>query len=254
MLTTDEKKAFEKIKNRFIERYRNATGSSNIAARGQFEIQKEIISLWQRPNEGIAEYVRTAEKLSKCVPQELDNMLALRLIKGMRDEAKKDDMSYVVHSQLKITFREVIDGIKAKHRIIGKADPFTTTYIGAGRHRQGSGNANNEGINAQVPYFSGNHNPGDMQAMNPQPTAAAARTVPSYHIAQNTMGSTNQEMGRENNTMQNGRATTEHHTGGITEERLFAIMDRYLQARAGNSAQEPNAARIDFRQPAPLTQ
>ena len=89
--------------------------------------------------------------------------------------------------------------------------------------------------------------------MIPVPTAVAARTVPSYHIARNTMGSTNQEMGSENNTMRNGRATTEHHTGGITEEQLFAIMDSYLQERAGNSAQESNAARTDFRQPAPPT-
>ena len=103
-----------------------------MAARSQFEIQNEIMSLRQGPNEGIAEYVHTAEKLAKRVPQELDSMLALCLIKGMCDEAKKADISYVVHSQPKITFREVIDVIKAKHPIIGKADPFATTYIGGG--------------------------------------------------------------------------------------------------------------------------
>lgn len=93
VLTTDEKKNFEKMQTRFIERYRNATGSSNMAARSQFKIKNEILSLRQRPNEGIAEYVCTVERLAKCVPQELDSMLALCLMKGMGDETKKADIS-----------------------------------------------------------------------------------------------------------------------------------------------------------------
>lgn len=53
--------------------------------------------------------------------------------------------------------------------------------------------------------------------------------------------------------MRSGRATAECHTGGITEEQLFATMDCYLQAWVGNSAKEPKAAGTDFHQPAPPT-
>ena len=55
VVTTDEKKNFEKIKARFTERYGNAIGG-NMAARNQFEIQNESMSLRQKHKEGICDY------------------------------------------------------------------------------------------------------------------------------------------------------------------------------------------------------
>src|SRR5205085_6208031 len=133
ILHNDDKKSFEKIKARFSERYGNA-GSGAMAARSQFEIQNEIMSLRQKPQETISEYVRTAEKLAKRIPPELDSVMALCLVKGMSDENKKADISYVIHSRPKITFREVVEEIKAKHRVIGRADPFASTYMGGGKY------------------------------------------------------------------------------------------------------------------------
>ena len=73
------------------------------------------MALRQNPGESIASYVRNAEKLSKRVPAELDSVLALCLIKGMADELKKADISYIVNALPDTTFRRVVEIIKAKY-------------------------------------------------------------------------------------------------------------------------------------------
>lgn len=73
------------------------------------------MALKQQPGEPIAAYVRGAEKLSKRVPTELDSVLALCLIKGMADELKKADISYIVNATPNMTFRQVVEVIKAKY-------------------------------------------------------------------------------------------------------------------------------------------
>ena len=242
MLTTDEKKNFEKIKARFTERYGNATGGY-MAARNQFEIQNEIMSLQQKQNKGICEYVRTTEKLVKRVPQQLDSVSALCLIKGMSDENKKADISYIVHSQPKITFREVVEVMKAKQWGIGKADPFATTYIGGGRYKCKSDYQGASGNSGQVPYMTPSHGMNGLQAMIPVNMAAATRTVPSYHITRNPTSAANASPQKANVTT-GGQLTTEHGIGGITEEQLFTIMDQYLQARGGIVTQGANTQHV----------
>ena len=83
------------------------------------------MALQQNPGESIISYVRTAEKLFKGVPAKLDSILALCLIKGITDELKKADNSYVVNATPETTFRKVIEIIKMKYRVIGEPDPFS---------------------------------------------------------------------------------------------------------------------------------
>lgn len=191
-------------------------------------------------------------QLAKQVPQQLDSVLALCLIKGMSDENKKADISYIVHSQPKITFREVVEVLKAKHRGIGKADPFATIYIGRGRYKCRSDYQGASGNSGQVPYMIPSHGMNGPQAMIPVNTAAATRTVPSYHITRNPKSAANASPQKANVTT-GGPLTTEHGIGGITEEQLLTIMDRYLQARGGIVTQGANTQQADFQQPAPPT-
>lgn len=172
----------------------------------------------------------------------------------MSDESKKADISYIVHSQPKITFREVVEVIKAKHWVIGKADHFATTYIGGGRYKCGSADLGTSRNSGQVPYMTPSHGMIGPQAMIPVKTAlaAAARTVLSYHITRNSTSAPNASPQKPKMTM-GGQPTAEQGIGGITEEQLFTLMDRYLQARAGIVAQGANTQQGDFQQPAPPT-
>ena len=83
------------------------------------------MALRQNPGESIASYVKNVEKLSKRVPAELDSVLALCLIKGMTDELKKADISYIMNATPDTSFRKVVEIIKAKYCIIGEPDPFS---------------------------------------------------------------------------------------------------------------------------------
>ena len=250
ILPTDDKKSFEKIKSRFVERYGNAANGAQ-AARSQFEIQNEIMSLQQKPYETIAEYVRNAERLAKRVPESLDSVMALCVVKGMIDETRKADISYIIHSKPKITFRDVIETIKAKHQVIGMADPFATTYLGKGRHGQGglTGTGTSTG-GGTAPYMIATHPAHESQAMVPL-QVAAAKSVPSYNIARNPI------MGRADvsNRSTDGPGGHEgrgvNSTSGVTEGQLFAVLDKYMQSRSIYPLQNQGQGEAGFQQPAP---
>ena len=166
ILMSKDKNSYKTIKEKFLAR----SGNSTAAAQSRFEIQNEIMALKQNQGEDIASYVRKAEKLSKRVPDELDSMMASCLIKGMTNELKKADISYIVQSQPKTTFRDTIEIIKAKYRVIGKPDPFG--ILGGQRPDK---TLTNWGAAYALPPANG---PATI------PVAAAARMgqIPSYNI------------------------------------------------------------------------
>ena len=209
----------------------------------------------QRPHKTIADYVRSAEKLAKRVPQDLDSVIALCLVKGMADEAKKADISYVIHSKPKITFREVVEVIKAKHQVIGRPDPFATTYLGGGKHGYGKAGTAGTMEDTRIPYVTPGHGAAQGLATSPLQiaAAAAAHSIPSYRITRNpsqVIPRNNQNSERNANNNNGGEQPT---ATGVSEEQLFAMMDRYLQARRGNPGMAAGPGETGFRQPAPPT-
>ena len=171
MLQSKNKSSYDTIKEKFLAR----SGNKTSAAQSRFEIQNEIMALRQNPGEDIASYVRKAEKLSKRVPEELDSMLALCLIKGMTNELRKANISYIVQSQPKTSFGDAIKIIKAKYRIIGEPDPFS----------QREGCRSDKSTNWGASYIAP-----PMHEPNIIPVVAAKRMsqVPSYNVGRRIGG------------------------------------------------------------------
>ena len=232
VLLPEEKTDYLTIKKRFLQRY----GTKAIAARSQFEIQNEVMALRQNPGESIASYVRTAEKLSKRVPAELDSVLALCLIKGMQDEAKKADISYIVHSRKETTFRDVVGIIKAKYRVIGEPDPFGRCDVQKSTSNWGHAYVAPTGGSTQIPVVA----------------AGRMGNVPSYNISRRTTGMAESigNVGGQMNENYGDRSLDSALNGcGISPEQFKGLMDWYLQERSKTDNQTP-PNRQDFRLPA----
>ena len=220
--------------------------------RSKFEVQSEIMALRQNPGESIASYVRNAEKLSKRVPAELDLVLALCLIKGMTDELKKADISYIVNATPDTSFRKVVDIIKAKYRIIGEPDPFSRV---AGNQKS----TNTSGWGAYVAPPSGS---------NLVPVVAAAgrmNTIPTYNVpADRRMGVRPVEVENRANNIYGEKSfklAAALEGCGISAGQLKGLIDWYLQDSGGNATATQagteerftntgESRQQDFRQPA----
>ena len=213
VLRPEEKKSYQTIKEKFLERY----GTTATAVQSRFEVQSEIMALRQNPGESIASYVRTAEKLSKRVPTELDSILALCLIKGMTDKLKKADISYIVNATPDTTFWKVIEIIKAKYRVIGEPDPFNrVTGNQKSTHASGWGAYVAPPTNNVIPVVA---------------TAGRMSTIPSYNVyAEQRMGVRPVEEDNRANAVYGDKKLAEAlEGGGISPQQLKGLVDWYLQ-------------------------
>jgi len=117
----DRKKSdWKEIAAEFTARY----GSKVTQAASLFEVQNEIISLCQEEYQHITDYVREVEKLSRRVPKEMDSLLGISFIKGMRDESRRERVSFDLKDSPNFTFSRALTVVKAAYRIIGEPDPF----------------------------------------------------------------------------------------------------------------------------------
>ena len=243
-----DKASYETIKEKFLARYGNTT----TAAQSRFEIQNEIMALRQNLGEDIASYVRKAEKLSKRVPAELDSMMALCLIKGMTNELKKADISYIVQSQPKTSFRDAIEIIKAKYRIIGEPDPFG----------QLGGRKPEKSTNWGAAYTPPANEPSVI------PVAAAARMgqIPTYNVGRRMGEGQASGAGQSKEIYgESGGLAAALEACGISHHQLKGLVDWYLKdtgsetldqrARNDGERQRLLGGQIsqDFHQPALLT-
>jgi len=75
-------------------------------------------------NRHISEYIRDAQSLSLKVPKELDELLALAFIGGMKDQTKKERVSFAVTSEAEhdggVKFTRVVELVKSTYMIIGQ--------------------------------------------------------------------------------------------------------------------------------------
>ena len=240
VLQSKDKSSYDTIKEKFLARYGNKTS----AAQTRFEIQNEIMALRQNPGEDIASYVRKAEKLSKRVPEELDSMMPLCLIKGMTNELKKADISYIVQSQPKTSFRNAIEIIKAKYRIIGEPDPFS----------QIEGRRSDKSTNWGASYIAP-----PMHEPNMIPVVAANRMsqVPSYNVGRR-MGEGLAASAGQNKDIygENGGLASALEGCGISHDQLKGLVDWYLKdSRTETDVKSRNddgpvQQQHDFRKPA----
>lgn len=199
------------------------------------------MALRQNAGESIATYVRTAEKLSKRVPSELDSVLALCLIKGMADEMKKADISYIVNATPNMTFHQVVEVIKAKYRVIGEPDPFGNASIQK-QHEKASWSA----------YSA----PPSGSTMVPV-VAAVGRmdNIPTYNV-ERRMGTRPADEGRVNESYGDKGLAAALKGCGISLEQFKSLMDWYLHntktVHSSQSKVESDLpeARQDFRTPA----
>jgi len=133
----DKKKSdWKEITAEFTVRY----GSKVTQAASLFEVQNEIISLCQEGSQHITDYVREVEKLSRRVPKEMDSLLGISFIKGMRDESRRERVSFDLKDSPNFTFSRALAVVKAAYRIIGEPDPFNPKNRSL--HDNGNGNGN----------------------------------------------------------------------------------------------------------------
>ena len=182
------------------------------------------MALRQNPGESIASYIRNAEKLSKRVPSELDSVLALCLIKGMTDELKKADISYIVNATPDTSFRKVVEIIKAKYRVIGEPDPFS-------RVAESQKSTHTGRWGAYIAPSSGN---------NVVPVVAAAgrmSTIPNYNVSvdHRTGNRPVEAESRAKNIYGERNLAAALEGCGISPDQLKGLVDWYLQDSVGNA-------------------
>jgi len=143
VLEDGKKSDWAEIKAEFTTRY----GSKVTQAASLFEVQNEIISLRQEVEQHITDYVREVEKLSRRVPKEMDSLLGISFIKGMRDDGRRERVSFDLKDSPNFSFPRALTVVKAAYRMIGEADPFNpkNRSLNGNGVRNGNGNGTVKG-------------------------------------------------------------------------------------------------------------
>ena len=206
------------IKELLLQRY----GTKAIVARTQFDIQNEVMALRHSPGESIAPYVCTAEKLSKRFPAELDSVLRLCLIKGLQDEVKKADISYIVHSRKETTFRDVIGIIKAKYRVIGEPDPFGKGKMPKSTNHWGMAYVASGAGSTVIPVVA---------------AAGRMRSIPTYNVGQRIMADIPADVGsRLNDKLYGDDVLAGTIQGcGMSHQQFKGLMHWYFHKKANET-------------------
>ena len=121
MLPDGDKKDYGKIVEGFKERY----GIKASQASSLFAVQNEMLSLAQGESEHIREYVHRVEKLSRKIPKEMDSLFAIAFVKGMRDQERKQRVTFDLKDTPNFPFLKALTVVKFSYQEIGEPDPFS---------------------------------------------------------------------------------------------------------------------------------
>jgi hypothetical protein len=142
VLKSNEKWDREEVKRVFKERYNEADNSDD-----SYGITNEILALTQSEGETIQNYLQMVERFSKRVPERYQNILAVQVIKGLRNETKRDQVSFALRSSKACTVKMVMDTIKDVFRQVGEPDPFAPSAT--------EGKTRNRAKSIMIPSLSG---------------------------------------------------------------------------------------------------
>jgi hypothetical protein len=211
VLKAEEKVDWEAVKKVFMERYNEANKIDD-----SYGITNEILAVAQREGEEIQDYLRTVERFSKRVPEKYQSILAVQVIKGLRDVAKRGQVSFALRTTKDCTVKMAMETIKDAYREVGEPDPFAPAATeGKTRHRAHS---------ASIPSLSG------LPQFSHVPQGVAVHSV------------------RRDAQAVAGRPTTSTGTGGmegITPEQLKEMWEFYRNQKQGFQmpARNPNVIR-----------
>lgn len=82
-----------------------------------------IMSRSQGEVQSIQAYVREAEQLSKHIPVNKDPILAVAVIRNLRDNTRRHGVSFTIQGK-RTSFTEVSDLTKAAYCSVGDSEPF----------------------------------------------------------------------------------------------------------------------------------
>jgi len=123
ILSEADKRDFSKIVIEFRERY----GIKASQASSLFAVQNEMLSLLQGENEHIREYVHRVEKLSRKIPKDMDSLFAIAFIKGMRDQERRQWVTFDLKDSPNFSFLKALTVVKFSFHEIGEPDLFRPT-------------------------------------------------------------------------------------------------------------------------------
>ena len=84
---------------------------------------QKIMSRSQGEVQSIQAYVREAEQLSKHIPVNKDPILAVAVIRSLRDNTRRHGVSFTIRGK-RTSFTEVSDLTKTAYFSVGDSDPF----------------------------------------------------------------------------------------------------------------------------------
>jgi len=97
----------------------NTTQASSL-----FAVQDEMLSLLQGETEHIRDYVHCVEKLSRKIPKDMDSLFAIAFVKGMRDQDRKQRVTFDLKDSPNFSFVKALTVVKFSFQEIGEPDPF----------------------------------------------------------------------------------------------------------------------------------
>jgi len=120
VLPEGDKKDYGKIVREFKERY----GIKASQASSLFAVHNEMLSLAQGEGEHIRDYVHQVEKLSWKIPKEMDSLFAIAFVKGMRDQERRQRVTFDLKDTPNFAFLKALPVVKFSYQEIGEPDPF----------------------------------------------------------------------------------------------------------------------------------
>ena len=120
LLPESDKKHYGKIVEEFRERY----GIKATQASSLFAVQNEMLSLLQGEGERIRDYMHRVEKLSCKIPKEMDSLFAIAFVKSMRDQERKQRVTFDLKDSPNFSFLKALTVVKFSFQEIGEPYPF----------------------------------------------------------------------------------------------------------------------------------
>jgi len=126
VLPDADKKDFCRIAAELCDRY----GVKAAQAPSLFAMQDRMLSLIQGEKEHIREYVHRVEKLSRKIPKDMDFLFAIAFIKGMRDQERRQRVTFDLKDTPNFSFSKGLIVVKFSFQEIGEPDPFCPNQKG----------------------------------------------------------------------------------------------------------------------------
>jgi len=115
-----DKRDYSKIVTEFKDSY--AVKASQASSR--FAVQNEMLSLSQEEVEHIRDYVHRVEKLSRKIPRDMNSLLAIAFIKGMKDQERRQRVTFDLTDSPNFSFVKALTVVKFALQEIGEPGPF----------------------------------------------------------------------------------------------------------------------------------